>query len=165
MQTLLSRLRGWRHGRGFGIHSPFAFRFITEVLRQKLGYYGYADISPDKRMRLLYRLVVFFQPERVMVMSAAPKLPEQVVRRASRRATIVSQRPDFIIIDADDTPESQYLPLLTQGVNALILNASRAQARSLATQLPHGMLFDNRRGTFAVAGLSYLPRQNFDVKF
>ena len=37
MQTLLSRLRGWRHGRGFGIHSPFAFRFITEVLRQKLG--------------------------------------------------------------------------------------------------------------------------------
>ena len=123
MQTLLSRLRGWRHGRGFGIHSPFAFRFITEVLRQKLGYYGYADISPDKRMRLLYRLVVFFQPERVMVMSAAPKLPEQVVRRASRRATIVSQRPDFIIIDADDTPESLQRRILDTIEHPLLVEA------------------------------------------
>ena len=33
---------GWfqrlRHGRGFGVHSPWAYRFIREVLRERLPY-------------------------------------------------------------------------------------------------------------------------------
>ena len=30
----LLRLRMLRHAGGFGVHSPFAYRFITEVLNQ-----------------------------------------------------------------------------------------------------------------------------------
>ena len=30
----------YRHGKGFGIHSPFAFSFVLKVLRERLPYYS-----------------------------------------------------------------------------------------------------------------------------
>jgi len=63
----LTLFRCMRHRRGFGIHSPFAFRFVTEVLAQRLPYYGYTDISGDPRIRLLFRLTVYFRPTTVAV--------------------------------------------------------------------------------------------------
>ena len=42
---LTRRFKRWRHGRGFGIHSPFAYSFVKETLRQKLPYYAYELID------------------------------------------------------------------------------------------------------------------------
>ena len=36
--------RFWR-SKGFGVHSPFAFYFITNVMRQKYHYYAYESIE------------------------------------------------------------------------------------------------------------------------
>lgn len=48
-------VRQWRR-RGFGVHSPFAFRYITTVIapRRDACYYAETDL-PDARSRLLYR--------------------------------------------------------------------------------------------------------------
>ena len=37
----------WRHGHGFGVHSPYAYRLVRDVLRPGRGYayYAYADID------------------------------------------------------------------------------------------------------------------------
>lgn len=56
---------GWwqrlRHKRGFGVHSPFAFRFITEVLNPPRKYRYYAeDGCASKDGRFLARLSGFF---------------------------------------------------------------------------------------------------------
>lgn len=70
---MLKFLRRWRHSRGFGVHSPFAFRFIREVLREhRCAYYAYADIAGEVRRRpgvmalaealLLYRVAVDLRP-------------------------------------------------------------------------------------------------------
>lgn len=39
------RINRYRHGKGFGVHSPFAFHFITTILNCKYSYYGYSEIE------------------------------------------------------------------------------------------------------------------------
>lgn len=55
--------RLWR-GRGNGVHSPFAYRFITEVLHQHEGYYAYDELESDAE-RMAYRVALSVSPQRV----------------------------------------------------------------------------------------------------
>ncbi|MGM9843767.1 MAG: hypothetical protein ACI30S_06050 [Muribaculaceae bacterium] len=68
----------FRTSKGFGVHSPFAYAFITRVLRESLPYYAYSDQKCRysdlknnslnrpflnlKRIRLLFRTVNYFTP-------------------------------------------------------------------------------------------------------
>lgn len=162
----LTLFRCLRHRRGFGIHSPFAFSFVTEVLTQRLPYYGYADISHDARIRLLFRLIVYFQPEKAAIFSSQPDLLRRAIIRASSKTSITNDtNTNFVVADADDYEPEAYVGLITDGANAIILNAVPETRRSIAEALPHGMIFDNRRGTLVIASLKHLPRQDFDVWF
>lgn len=44
---LIDRYRRWRHGHGYGVHSPFAYFMVKEVVHpdKEYDYYGYADID------------------------------------------------------------------------------------------------------------------------
>lgn len=75
-----------RHHRsgGFGIHSPFAFRFVRNVLRERLPYYAYQELETlrqavlaqcprhsrpvigKKDARMLFRIVNAFSPTRIL---------------------------------------------------------------------------------------------------
>lgn len=77
-----------RHHRsaGFGIHSPFAFNFVCNVLGERLPYYGYAVIEATRRevleagmhrlhharvisysnAKMLFRIVNYFTPPRIL---------------------------------------------------------------------------------------------------
>lgn len=41
----------WRHTRGYGVHSPFAFSIVTEVVQNPKGYeyYGYKEIETQAK--------------------------------------------------------------------------------------------------------------------
>ncbi len=39
----------FRHRRGYGIHSPFAFSFVTGVVYERGAYYAYAPLSREAR--------------------------------------------------------------------------------------------------------------------
>jgi len=41
---MFDHLKRLRTAKGFGVHSPFAFNFITNVLFEKYSYYAYFDI-------------------------------------------------------------------------------------------------------------------------
>lgn len=76
--------------RGFGIHSPSAYRFVTEVLRERCHYYAYEEIRAwrtnllaqgerpmmsEHEARLLFRVVNHFAPQRVLQVGPDDILP------------------------------------------------------------------------------------------
>lgn len=77
----LYRWLRFRHG--FGVHSPYAFSFINNVIEEKYQYYGYEDIinkishvkiRPEftreyslKYYQLLFRISHFFKPDRIII--------------------------------------------------------------------------------------------------
>lgn len=92
-------LRRFRHRCGYGVHSPFAFDFITNVVYERTPYYGYTEIEATqaheatlekchlrrKTNRLLLRIVNRFQPRRVFT-SYASAASLLYLRRGCTRA-------------------------------------------------------------------------------
>lgn len=155
MPTFLNSIkRRWR-SRGFGIHSPFAYHFVTEVLclPAVYGYYAYA-VADTRQKRLLVRLLAYFNPATVAIDLAEddPSLAA-LVRAVCRRAAVVEGEADFTITDR--APD--------RSCNALILG--RRAVRSLdELRAEHGMVFSNGSDCAVVAALPHLPRQNFEIR-
>ena len=69
-------LRRFRKRRGYGIHSPAAFQFVTGVIYEKGTYYAYARLHSERQQlrpstrekddRLLFRLVNFHHPRAIV---------------------------------------------------------------------------------------------------
>lgn len=73
----------FRHRCGYGVHSPFAFNLITQVIYESTPYYKYKDLAAEEKQlagqkdkcwkyeskkvkRLLFRLVNYVQPATVV---------------------------------------------------------------------------------------------------
>ena len=60
---------------GFGVHSPFAFRFIREVLFQPYSYYAFYELEENnaigkqkkETLKRLYRLILYFSPAELTI--------------------------------------------------------------------------------------------------
>lgn len=70
----LASYRRWRHSRGFGVHSPWAYGVVSEVLRSndRYGYYAWDSIDRtfgqhSRLARKVYALIVHLQPSTVTV--------------------------------------------------------------------------------------------------
>jgi hypothetical protein len=76
-------LKRFKHRRGYGVHSPFAFKFITQVIYERLPYYSYSTLrdneksssqkniiphyyEPLRLRRLLFRLANYVQPATIV---------------------------------------------------------------------------------------------------
>lgn len=152
-----------RHSRGFGIHSPFAFRFITEVLHQPNKYYAY-DFVPDDVLgrhdfRLLVRLVVHFRPK---VIAFGPGVPPRVGRFLHKVApqAAFSGSPDLLI--AFREVPAEFAEEVGRGeLHAVILNSKSTPSVNERVQ---GMVFTNGK-SWIMAAYRHLPPQNFEVYF
>ena len=70
-------LRRFRYRRGYGIHSPFAFRFLQDVVYEKSSYYAYCQLDSHlawsqrlrqrRGLRLLFRLSNYVQPHYLLL--------------------------------------------------------------------------------------------------
>lgn len=126
MQTLLYTLRcallwlvRFRHRRGYGIHSPFAFRFVTGVVYERGCYYAYAPLkrlfraSKAKRKwrwchyQLLFRLTNFQQPKRVCLVDIeCNALAAAFVRAACPKVDIGDKlAPANMLITGEEWPQ------------------------------------------------------------
>ena len=70
-------LTRFRHRCGYGVHSPFAFRFITDVIYERHPYYAYKELDKAlplpmrlrqrKGLHLMLRLTNHLQPETIVL--------------------------------------------------------------------------------------------------
>lgn len=81
-----SALSRYHKSNGFGIHSPFAFKFVLNVLRERLPYYSYSEIDAlrkkilteakaysrhtrimsKKNAKMVFRVVNYFNPDNIL---------------------------------------------------------------------------------------------------
>lgn len=103
----IGRLLRWvmrfRHRRGYGIHSPFAFRFVTGVIYERGRYYAYDALreiynaAPHryglrwKDCQLLFRLANFQHPATCLLRGfKADSLPTDMVRAACPHCRVLT---------------------------------------------------------------------------
>lgn len=105
------RIKSWTRiwqRRGFGVHSPYAYRLITEVLREKARFYAYDEIQyilnnssgqradykvKKKRGRLLFRIVNRYQPEQILEIGSSGGVTTLYIQHACSRAAITILEP------------------------------------------------------------------------
>lgn len=119
----------WRTSKGFGVHSPFAYKFITGVLREhEAVYYAYSEIAafcPKSKKatfneifagrdmsisegQLIFRILCYFNPKEVIEIGHGHEVTNVILRNAVPDAKVT-----FMHHKKEETP----LP----GENAVIV--------------------------------------------
>ena len=107
-----------RHHRsgGFGIHSPFAFNFVQNVLGERYPYYAYARIAKWRakakaalggcwphssslislnEARMLFRITNFFNPSQLLVIGARSGVSAASVKAVSSQSVLHLYSPHY----------------------------------------------------------------------
>ena len=93
----------FRHRCGYGVHSPFAFSFLRDVVYEDTPYYIYEDLDGElawwQRMRvrrvlhLMMRLVNWHQPA-VLVAPNATRTEKEYLHAGCVKARLLEQWPE-----------------------------------------------------------------------
>ena len=185
LRNLLHAPGRLRRSRGFGIHSPFAFSFVTGVLRERSRYYAYEGIHRLRReareqglpcpapsaLKLTLRLLCRFKPATVALLpgddpimarwltTVAPQVTLLPPARAGEAAMILTRGLNDAMIPSITNV------LEHEGI-VVMLDVSRYDATLAAVRerMKRGMTFSSRFRSIAV-GFKHLPRQHFDIYF
>lgn len=93
----------FRHKRGYGVHSPFMFNLILNVIRDKEKQFVYPEAleksgalkAKEKEVfRLLSRLIRYLQVRRVVCLGGCADLLTEYLSQVYREASIHSNLPD-----------------------------------------------------------------------
>ena len=119
MPQLKRYINAWsRHHRsgGFGIHSPYAYRFVRNVWRQRLPYYAYGgirqligtvaagttrrqrremDLIGEREARLLFRVTNFFNPHYILQVGAATGIESVAMLAVSHESRLYLYDPQL----------------------------------------------------------------------
>ncbi len=173
LDRLTRRYRRWRHTRGFGIHSPYAYSLLTDSLRpgMRYGYYGDTDISEaveswqmetgasgratrrlEHRCRLLLRLLAATNPATLWIDPQLPppmaKAAEAAGYRPGEKLVVDWRKSVMSVIDGSNGRRigaDMYLHLTTPGRCMLVLDVSPELADALYSMLPEGLMLRGKR--------------------
>lgn len=155
----------WRHSKGFGVHSPYAYRFITDVLNPgRYGYYAYNQLhqlsrgqSIDRgdfynKAEFLIRLAIFLHTKRII--SYGTKSPvAQIVSRALKivyygcdvNSKLTFKPGDLLIIPKGVDPEATLINMaIENNVPVFALNPGIQLRNILKLPIKKGVLFTGK---------------------
>lgn len=164
----------WRSSRGFGVHSPFAFEFITNVLRRDGRYCYYADdaiaslAGHDRGLALLtHRVAAALEPEQVVSVTA-PR-PWMPLACGCEVLTPDEARPsDNTLVILPGCPDPDAIDVAVK----VVVNGGIAVARddgsllgALRGSMSRGMTFVNGSGSLVAVGRHHLPLTHYRLHF
>lgn len=188
---LKAPLRWWRT-RGFGIHSPFAFCFVGEVLRERYAYYAYerigrlvAERGRDDRLsfagaKALFRIAARLDCREAVLAGKGNNSVVAGIMSLVRKNMPVLQLKDHVkpvgynaimIVEsvADSTlVAAQAIDVVDKQGVVIVRNLASSEKcrdveqRIVSAMTDHGAQFSNGRATVFV-GLRYLQSQRFNV--
>lgn len=170
----------WRHGRGFGVHSPLAYAVVMETLRPQHGYAYHAELDtrlgggiiPHERARQIVRLAAFVDARSANISAVTDQRRRtalrDILRAYYRDIRFVSDAADIIIT------ESETLPALPAGGDKPTLliamgldNPTYRQAMEQALKpfVTDAITIDNVCDSAVTIFRRSLPRQTIEVAF
>ena len=165
--NLLRRIKRLWRGRGFGVHSPFAYWFVTDVLNLSHGYeyYGYETIREivPPRSRRLYRLILRVGASLGARSVAVEKgldgtLPFRIIEGTDAPA-------DLVVLSPGATEAFRAYGLERLAAGATLIFSDRAYLREVKRQMGEGMSFTNNHGLTVAVGRRGLPLTHYNVSF
>ena len=173
-----------RRSRGFGVHSPFAFRFITLVLRDSRSVYystrKIRDFAGGRRRRrnlaMLFRIVCDRKPLTLVLPPDLPEAERRVILMADSRLQPITPAEALTLpagsgrificlpeLSAENLQAARRV-LSSEDSTLVLLRADSRQLNALKDGLDHIMTFTN--GKYAVlVSRRGLPTQNFEINF
>lgn len=146
----------WRHSRGYGVHSPYAYRIVKEVLQSPRGYayYGYTNLGDGlsgrerKYLRKLLRLASYCDVGSAFIGKAKKNEAAVAALRAANSEMKIIREKGFIrdarlvIVDAGETDLELLKELSDRPGRILYINgAPRDWADSLFESMDEGVMF------------------------
>lgn len=146
----------WRHSRGFGVHSPYAYRIVTEVLNPGRRYAYYLEETlPSRRLRLLYRVIAELRPASIVI--SAPESERKVLESLCALIPPGPGNPLLIFWHVQPTD-------IPAGHSAYFEIKAIPVASTLPTANGYGRLFINPRRAL-YAAIPDLRAQTINVRF
>lgn len=153
----------WRHSRGYGVHSPYGFRFINEVMRPgDYAYYSYHELetlllenqccsSTNRRNgEFLIRLIRFLDTRRLVVRCSDPGFYKIVAlasniefQNLSSENKISFKKGDLLLTEGEG--EEQIGEAIGEGIPVYCINPGKLERELLESPIGNGLLIDWRK--------------------
>lgn len=168
---LSERFRRWRAGKGYGVHSPLAFRLVRNVVRppRDVIYYGEERLeleapegtprSDVRRARLLLRLVAELQPAYVWTSPGLPDIFMEAIRLAGCVVRIFDGRvfpdgladADMAVVDSIYIKKKDLLRFLKHGRALVGFDVPKRFFAMFGSAMQGGVMLDGSGSLIAVA--------------
>lgn len=169
LSSIAGAYKRWRHSRGFGVHSPFAYNLVTNAIRPgAYSYYGYDlidDILLDpntptgrwqkRDARLLLRILVTLGCRHLWI---AP--PGQPVFHAAANGAgaechnfsteVPDGKDNFLLLWKDGCDTKAVESWLAKGIPLMAINPSPEISALVGKMVKRGTVFSGTRITVAI---------------
>lgn len=151
----------WRHSKGYGVHSPYAYRFVKDVLHPgDYGFYAYHDldynIHPDdginhnmiNRGRFIIRLIVFLKSKRVVSVNPSINFLKIITlilhikySEIHSESELKLQSGDLMISSSGHVPDNILSLAFSEKIPVLVYKPDKTTALRLEQPIERGVLF------------------------
>ena len=138
-------LSRFRHRRGYGVHSPFAYTFIRDVALERSQYYAYDTLAklhpwwvrwfglyPLTCRRLLFRVANYVHPQAIRVIGGTD-IENRYLQAAVPSATITDKAADFVYVSRNQQNEAQDIAASMPSNGVMVVEGIHADSKALNT--------------------------------
>lgn len=170
---LSEKFRRWRASKGYGVHSPLAFRLVKNVVKPQRGYTFYGEEQLEalsaarrdydstllKRAKLLLRLVAELRPSFVWTAPGLPEIMLEAVRLAGAAIRLYDGKifpnehydADLIVIQGKKHGSLLNSSFFKPGKSLLAFDVPEGVSESVGAMLPGGVVLQGGDSLIVVA--------------